>query len=71
VDPGEAHPYGAWIREYGGAGYHGVARDSVETLDRLMEQRGGPGRLPGLIDTFRKATVLEADFWQMGLTLAD
>jgi len=35
-----------------------------------MATRGGPGRLPGLIDTFREATILEADFWQMGLTLA-
>ncbi|WP_299436316.1 thiaminase II [uncultured Rhodospira sp.] len=70
VDPGEDHPYGAWIREYGGAGYRQVARDAVETLDRLMATRGGPGRLPGLIDTFREATILEADFWQMGLTLA-
>jgi len=65
------HPYHAWIREYGGPGYRRVAREAVETLDRLMVERGGPGRLPGLIDTFRKATILEADFWQMGLTLAD
>ncbi|MBB4285529.1 thiaminase II [Roseospira goensis] len=65
------HPYGAWIREYGGAGYRQVARDAVETMDRLMVERGGPGRMPGLVDTFRQATRLEADFWQMGLTLAD
>jgi len=71
VDPEDAHPYDAWIREYGGAGYHQVARDAVETLDRLLVSRGGEGRMPGLIDTFRKATILEADFWHMGLTLAD
>ncbi|KAA5605558.1 thiaminase II [Roseospira marina] len=68
---GDEHPYAAWIREYGGSGYRQVARDAVETLDRLLEERGGPGRMPGLIDTFRKATILEADFWQMGLTLAE
>jgi thiaminase/transcriptional activator TenA len=71
MDVGDDHPYGAWIREYGGSGYRQVARDAVDTLDRLMEERGGPGRMAGLVDTFRKATVLEADFWQMGLTLAD
>jgi len=65
------HPYGAWIREYGGSAYRQVARDAVDTLDRLLEERGGPGRMPGLIETFRKASILEADFWQMGLTLAD
>jgi len=64
------HPYHAWIREYGGPAYRQVARDAVETLDRLMVERGGPGRLPGLIETFRTATVLEADFWQMGWSLA-
>jgi thiaminase/transcriptional activator TenA len=71
VGPEDSHPYGAWIREYGGAGYHQVARSAVETLDRLLVSRAGEGRMPGLIETFRKATILEADFWQMGLTLAD
>jgi thiaminase/transcriptional activator TenA len=70
VDPGEDHPYGAWIREYGGAGYRQVARDAVDHMDRLMRERGGAGRLPGLVATFREATRLEAAFWQMGLTLA-
>lgn len=71
VDPGEDHPYGAWIREYGSSGYRQVARDAVDTLDRLMAVRGSGARLPGLVETFRTATRLEADFWQMGLTLAD
>ncbi|SDE55795.1 thiaminase II [Rhodospira trueperi] len=70
VDPSEDHPYGAWIREYGGVGYRQVARDAVDLMDRLMRERGGPGRLPGLIETFRAATNLETAFWQMGLTLA-
>jgi thiaminase/transcriptional activator TenA len=39
-------------------------------MDRLMRERGGAGRLPGLVATFREATRLEAAFWQMGLTLA-
>lgn len=66
----EGHPYHLWIREYSGDGYQSVARATVETLDRLLAERGGVGRMPSLIRTFRQATVLEADFWQMGLDLA-
>ncbi|MGB0696344.1 MAG: thiaminase II [Rhodospirillaceae bacterium] len=64
------HPYHDWIGEYAGDGYQGVAQAAVETLDRLYASRGGPGRLDGLVKTFRQATVLEAEFWQMGLDLS-
>jgi thiaminase/transcriptional activator TenA len=64
------NPYGAWIEMYASPDYQSVADDAVATLDRLMVRRGGEGRLDSLADTFRKATVLEADFWQMGLNHA-
>ncbi len=60
-------PYAAWIEMYAGPDYQDVADAAVATLDRLMARRGGEGRFEALADTFRTATVLEADFWQMGL----
>ena len=45
-----------------------MAQGAIERMDALMARRGGPGRLLALTETFRKATRLEADFWQMGLT---
>lgn len=65
------NPYAAWVDMYAGADYQEVADAAVETLDRLMARRGGEGRFDSLVDTFRKATVLEADFWQMGLDHAE
>lgn len=65
------NPYSAWIEMYAGPDYQEVADASVATLDRLMARRGGEGRFEALADTFRKATVLEADFWQMGLDYAE
>ncbi|MBE1236956.1 TenA family protein [Phaeovibrio sulfidiphilus] len=61
------HPYREWIETYCSDGFVGAAKEAVARLDRLMEERGGPGRMPGLIRTFREATLLEADFWQAGL----
>ena len=64
------NPYASWIEMYAGAEYQEVAADAVTQLDRLGEQRLTPARFDGLSRTFRQATLLEADFWQMGLTLA-
>ena len=64
------HPYRDWIETYSGPDYQEVSRSAVARLDELMTRRGGPGRLTGLTETFRRATRLEADFWQMGLTRA-
>lgn len=66
----DGNPYAAWIDMYAGPAYQDVAAAAVATLDRLMDRRGGQGRFGSLVDTFRKATVLEADFWQMGLDAA-
>ncbi|MBF0372319.1 MAG: TenA family protein [Alphaproteobacteria bacterium] len=70
IDPAsrlEGNPYLSWIEMYSGDEYQRVARAQVAQLDRLMGLRGGEGRMPSLIDTFRQATRLEAGFWQMGL----
>jgi thiaminase (transcriptional activator TenA) len=64
------HPYKDWIETYSGADYQQVADDTIARLDTLMARRGGPGRMTGLSEIFRKATRLEVDFWQMGLTRA-
>lgn len=64
------NPYAAWIEMYSGDEYRSVAAAQLETLDRLMESRGGQGRFNGLAGTFETATRLEADFWQMGLDAA-
>jgi thiaminase/transcriptional activator TenA len=64
------NPYTTWIEMYAGADYQAVATDAVAQLDRLAEQRLTPARFDALARTFRQATRLEADFWQMGLTLA-
>lgn len=66
----ESNPYRAWIEMYAGADYQGVAREAVRSLDRIGAGRGAEARLPSLIETFRTATVLETDFWQMGLDAA-
>ena len=61
------NPYAAWIEMYAGNEYQEVAEAEKVFLDDLMSRRGGDGRFDSLADTFRKATRLEADFWQMGL----
>ena len=74
------NPYRAWIEMYAGADYQAVARAELAHIDRLARRRAGldddaakagdQGRMPGLITTFRQATVLEAAFWDMGLAAA-
>ncbi|WP_319773476.1 thiaminase II [Breoghania sp.] len=69
LDP--SNPYRDWIAEYAGEAYREVALEAEERLDRLA---GGPlseERFADLVRIFRQATKLEADFWQMGLDLAD
>ena len=66
----DGNRYGAWIEAYGGADYQRVAAAAGAQLDRLFARRGGPARMALLIDTFREATRLETNFWQMGLDAA-
>lgn len=63
----DGNPYRAWIEMYASADYQSVAGDHVAQMDRLMDRRGGPGRLDALVTIFRQATRLEAAFWEMGL----
>lgn len=63
--------YGAWIDMYAGAEYQDVAHVHAVTLDRLWRERAGDGRFPRLSRIFAQATRLEADFWQMGLEVAE
>ncbi|MCX5515210.1 thiaminase II [Kaistia algarum] len=66
-----AHPYADWIREYDGEAYQGIAEESRAQIDRLARDYLTEARYPRLLSTFRHAVRLEAEFWQMGLTLAD
>lgn len=59
------NPYASWIEMYASDSYQAVAEDQRSIMNRLMVDRGGPGRLPGLIKTFSQATRLETAFWDM------
>lgn len=66
-----ANPYRDWIAEYAGDAYQELAAKAVAALDAAAETRLAEARRPRLTAIFRQATRLEADFWDMGLTLAD
>ncbi len=65
------NPYRPWIDMYAGSDYGEVASAARAQLDRLAEARLTEPRLATLTETFRQATRLEADFWEMGWTLAE
>jgi thiaminase/transcriptional activator TenA len=65
------NPYRGWVAEYSGEAYQQVAADARAALDRLAATLLSEARYPRLLQIFRQATRLEADFWQMGLDLAD
>ena len=60
------NPYRVWIEEYSGAPYQQVAAKAQAQLERLAERYATPTRETELIAIFREATLLEADFWEMG-----
>ncbi len=62
----DANPYRVWISEYASAPYQEVAARAQAHLDRLAQRYATPAREAELVATFREATRLEADFWQMG-----
>lgn len=66
----EGNPYREWIEMYAGEEYQRVAQDSVRHLDKLAASRSGPGRFESIAKTFRQATSLEVDFWDMGLHIS-
>lgn len=65
------NPYVPWIEMYASKDYQDVAAEERATLDRLMAERGGPGRMASLTKTFAEATRLEAAFWDMGMRAAE
>ncbi|MDB5503455.1 MAG: hypothetical protein JWR89_3357 [Tardiphaga sp.] len=60
------NPYRVWIAEYAGAPYQEVAAKAQAQLDRLADLYATPAREAELIEIFRQATRLEAEFWEMG-----
>jgi thiaminase/transcriptional activator TenA len=64
------NPYREWIAEYSGDAYQALAAEARSELQRLADTALTDARYPHLLATFRQATRLEADFWQMGLDLA-
>ncbi|MER1967299.1 thiaminase II [Castellaniella sp. GW247-6E4] len=67
---GKTNPYDAWIAMYAGPEFQAAAQAERQWLNQRLAGQT-PERLAGLVETFRDATRLEADFWQMGLTAAD
>ncbi len=67
----DANPYRVWINEYAGEAYQQVAQEAIALLDRLAVETLTKARYPRLLELFIQATRLEADFWEMGLTMAD
>lgn len=66
----EGNPYREWLEMYSGTDYGAVAAGAASALDRHFARRGSEGRLAQLETTFRAATRLEGQFWQMGLDRA-
>jgi len=65
LDP--SNPYAEWIAEYAGDGYQEVAREARAHLDRLGARSLTEARFSDCADIFAQASLLEADFWSMGL----
>jgi len=60
------NPYRGWIAEYAGAPYQEVAAKAQAHLDGLADLYATAAREADLIDIFKEATRLQADFWEMG-----
>ena len=67
----ETNPYREWVAEYAGTDFQEAARSARAMLDRLAADRLTEARWRDLVAIFATATRLEADFWEMGLTLAE
>jgi thiaminase (transcriptional activator TenA) len=65
------HPYREWISEYASEAYQGVATRARRHLDDLATRAMTERRFTELTALFGKASRLEADFWQIGLTAAE
>lgn len=63
---GKDNPYEAWIAMYISPEFQAAAQAERDWLNNRLRGQT-PERLAALTETFRDATRLEADFWQMGL----
>ena len=63
----DGNPYATWIETYAGPEYQTLAQAAVVSLEQRGAARGGHARYPDLLRTFRTATALETEFWQMSL----
>ncbi|RDJ23162.1 thiaminase II [Bosea caraganae] len=61
------HPYRDWIGEYAGDAYQEIAAMARRHLDDLAARAMTERRFSELAALFAKASLLEADFWQMAL----
>lgn len=64
-DP-HSNPYARWIEMYSGSAFQQAASTEQAWIDERLQLQS-PERLEQLTATFREATKLETDFWQMGL----
>ncbi len=65
------NPYREWIEMYSSQDYQELAIKSISRLERIARERGANARIDNLIEVFRKATLLETDFWSMCYQAAD
>lgn len=73
ADEATSETYGDWINTYAGQDYQGGCHAVGELLETALTRRIGADyetspRWERLCKTFRTATELEVNFWQMGLT---
>ena len=64
------HPYRDWITEYAGEAFQQAGVAAHAWLDDLGRRYASDNRYPELVAIFRKASRLEADFWEQGLEAA-
>lgn len=62
----EGNPYEPWICSYSGEEYRAAVAQSVADIDALGQRRGAEIRYASLLETFRAACKLEAQFWGIG-----
>lgn len=64
-----SNPYRPWVEMYASGEFQDGMRQEVAWLNDQLSQVS-PARFRQLAETFRDATRLEIDFWQMGLDAA-
>lgn len=62
-----SNDYRCWIEEYGGSDYQELASSAITELEQIANTSFSEQRYPYLLNIFKTATKLEAEFWQMGL----